>query len=75
MQCGDLTTRTFIECVAIGFRRVPAEMYASIAGNIADSISAAAARISNNILLEILMLLGMLLREPSNIQKSLNKCK
>jgi hypothetical protein len=50
-------------------------MYASIAGNIADSISAAAARISNNILLEILMLLGMLLREPSNIQKSLNKCK
>jgi hypothetical protein len=45
-------------------------MYASIVSNIADSISAAA-RISNNMLLEILMLSGMHLKERGNIQKSL----
>lgn len=67
---GVLTTRTSIECIAIGFRRVPAEMYASIVSNIADSTSVAA-RISNDMLLEILMLSRMHLKERSNIQKSL----
>jgi hypothetical protein len=47
-------------------------MYASIVSNIADSISAAA-RISNDMLLETLMLSGMHLRELSSIQKGLQE--